>query len=69
MPAAAGILFTARMLKRIRRMGGRARMARLTPKQRSELGRKAAAARWKRGASTAIRPGAIVRPSVFAVED
>ena len=51
MPAAAGILFTARMLKRIRRLGGQARMARLTPKQRSELGRKAAAARWTKGAS------------------
>ena len=50
MPAAAGILFTARMLKRIRRLGGIARMARLTPKQRSELGKKAAAARWKKGA-------------------
>jgi hypothetical protein len=49
MPAAAGILFTARMLKRIRRMGGRARMAQLTPKQRSELGRHAAQARWQKG--------------------
>jgi hypothetical protein len=39
------------MLKRIRRMGGRARMARLTAKKRSELGSKAAAARWKKGAS------------------
>jgi hypothetical protein len=48
MPAAAGILFTARMLKRIRRMGGKARMARLTPKQGSELGRKAANARWQK---------------------
>ena len=51
MPAAAGILFTARMLKRIRRLGGMARTARLTPEQRSELGKKAAAARWKKGAS------------------
>jgi hypothetical protein len=51
MPAAAGILFTARMLKRIRRLGGIARMAKLTPEQRSELGKKAAAARWKKGAS------------------
>ena len=51
MPAAAGILFTARMLKRIRRLGGEARMAKLTPEQRSELGKKAAAARWKKGAS------------------
>jgi hypothetical protein len=51
MPAAAGLVFTPRMLKRIRRMGGRARMARLTAKERSELGSKAAAARWKKGAS------------------
>ena len=51
MPAATGILFTARMLKRIRRLGGMARMAKLTPEQRSELGKKAAAARWKKGAS------------------
>src|SRR5215472_17351966 len=51
MPAAAGILFTARMLKRIRRLGGIARMAKLTPEQRSELGKKAAAARWKGGMS------------------
>jgi hypothetical protein len=28
-----------------------ARMAKLTPEQRSELGKKAAAARWKKGAS------------------
>ena len=48
MPAAAGILFTARMLKRIRRLGGKAQ---LTPQQRSELGRKAAAAGWERGES------------------
>jgi hypothetical protein len=51
MPAAAGILFTARMLKRIRRLGGLARMAKLTPEQRSELGKKAAATRWKKGTS------------------
>ena len=51
MPAAAGILFTARMLKRIRQLGGMARMAKLTPEQRSELGKKAAATRWKKGAS------------------
>src|SRR6516225_2786637 len=51
MPAAAGITFTPRMLKRIRRLGGKARMARLTSQQRSELGRKAAAVRWKKGAS------------------
>src|SRR6516164_4879753 len=46
MPAAAGILFTARMLKRIRRLGCMTRMAKLTPAQRSELGKKAATARW-----------------------
>ncbi|MGA8696570.1 MAG: hypothetical protein WB689_22580, partial [Xanthobacteraceae bacterium] len=34
MPAAASIVFTARMLKRIRRLGGQARMAQLTPEQR-----------------------------------
>jgi len=51
MPAAAGIFFTARMLKRVRRLGGMARMAKLTPAQRSELGKKAAATRWKKGAS------------------
>ena len=49
MRAAAGIVFTARMLKRIRRLGGQARMAMLTPKQRSELARKAALARWQKG--------------------
>jgi hypothetical protein len=48
MPAAAGILFTARMLKRIRRLGGMARMGKPTPEQRSELGKKAAAVRWKK---------------------
>jgi hypothetical protein len=48
MPAAASILFTARMLKRIRRLGGQARMAQLTAKERSELARKAALARWRR---------------------
>jgi hypothetical protein len=47
MPAAASILFTARMLKRIRRAGGRARMAQLTAKERSALVRKAALARWR----------------------
>jgi hypothetical protein len=47
MPAAASILFTARMLKRIRRLGGKARMARLTAKERSALARKAALARWR----------------------
>jgi hypothetical protein len=47
MPADAGITFTARMLKRIRRLGGQARMAKLTPEQRSRLARKAALARWR----------------------
>jgi hypothetical protein len=47
MPAAASIVFTARQLIRIRRAGGRARMAQMTAKQRSALGRKAAAARWR----------------------
>jgi hypothetical protein len=47
MPADAGITFTARMLKRIRRRGGQARMAQLTPEQRSKLARKAALARWR----------------------
>jgi hypothetical protein len=51
MPADACIVLTPRMLKRIRRLGGQARMVQLTPEQRSELGRKAAAARWKKGAS------------------
>jgi hypothetical protein len=48
MPAAASIIFTARMLKRIRRLGGQARMARLTAKERSKLARKAALARWRK---------------------
>ena len=48
MPAAASILFTARQLKRIRRLGGHARMAQLTAKERRELARKAALARWHR---------------------
>ena len=47
MPASAGMILTARMLKRIRRLGGQARMAQLTPKQRRELARKAALARWR----------------------
>ena len=37
------------MLKRIRRFGGKAHMAKLTPKQRGELARRAAIARWKNG--------------------
>jgi hypothetical protein len=48
MPAAAGIVFTPKMLARIRKLGGKARMAQMTPKQRSALGRKAAAARWQK---------------------
>jgi hypothetical protein len=32
--------------------GGKARAAKLTPEQRSEMARKAAAARWKRGRRT-----------------
>jgi hypothetical protein len=47
-PAAAGILFTARMLKRICRLGGEVRMAKLTAEQRRALARKAANARWRR---------------------
>ena len=47
MPADACIVLTPRMLQRIRRLGGQARMARLTPKQRRELARKAALARWR----------------------
>ena len=47
MPADACIVLTPRMLKRIRRLGGQARMAMLTPKQRRELARRAALARWR----------------------
>ena len=47
MPAAASILFTARQLKRIRRLGGQARAAALTAKERSKIARKAALARWR----------------------
>jgi hypothetical protein len=47
MPADACIVLTPRMLKRIRRLGGQARMAQLTAKQRRELARKAALARWR----------------------
>jgi hypothetical protein len=46
MPADACIVLTPRMLQRIRRLGGKARMAQLTPEQRSKLARKAANARW-----------------------
>jgi hypothetical protein len=47
MPADACMVLTPRMLQRIRRLGGKARMAQLTPKQRSELARRAALARWR----------------------
>jgi hypothetical protein len=47
MPADAGMVLTPRMLKRIRRLGGQARMAQLTAKERSALARKAALARWR----------------------
>jgi hypothetical protein len=51
MPADACMVLTPRMLQRIRRLGGKARMAQLTAKQRSELARKAANARWGKGAA------------------
>ena len=51
MPAAASIIFTARMLKRIRRLGGKARMEELSAEERSALARRAAQARWRRDAS------------------
>jgi hypothetical protein len=54
MPADVCIVLTPRMLKRIRRMGGRERMARLTPPQRSELARKAALARWRKARSRGV---------------
>jgi hypothetical protein len=47
MPADACMVLTPRMLKRIRRLGGQARMAQMTPKERRELARKAALARWR----------------------
>ena len=47
MPANACIVLTPKILARIRRLGGRARMAQLTAKQRSKLARKAALARWR----------------------
>ena len=46
-PADACMVLTPRMLQRIRRLGGQARMAQLTAKERSELARKAALARWR----------------------
>jgi hypothetical protein len=45
------MVLTPRMLQRIRRLGGKARMARLTAKERSELARKAAQARWQKTVS------------------
>ena len=48
MPADACMVLTPRMLARIRKAGGRARMAQLSAKERSELARKAALARWHR---------------------
>ena len=47
MPADACIVLTPRMLARIRRLGGQARMAQLTAKERRALARKAALARWQ----------------------
>jgi hypothetical protein len=47
MPADACMVLTPKMLARIRRAGGRARMAKLTAKQRSALARRAAHARWR----------------------
>jgi hypothetical protein len=46
------LVFTAAKLKRIRRAGGKARMAQLTREQRRELARAAAAARWARPISS-----------------
>src|SRR6516164_3938862 len=51
MPADACIVLTPRMLKRIRRLGGKARMAKLSAEERSALARRAAQARWRRDAS------------------
>jgi hypothetical protein len=48
MRADACIVLTPKMLVRIRKLGGQARMARLTAKERRELARKAALARWRR---------------------
>jgi hypothetical protein len=50
-PADACMVLTPKILRRIRKAGGKARMARLTPKQRSELGRRAANARWRKATS------------------
>src|SRR6516162_10284438 len=51
MPADACMVLTPRMLQRIRRLGGKARMAKLTAKERSALARRAALARWRGDAS------------------
>jgi hypothetical protein len=47
MPADACIVLTPRILKRIRQLGGKARMAQMTAKERRQLARKAALARWR----------------------
>jgi hypothetical protein len=47
MPASACMVLTPRMLQRIRRAGGKARMAQLSAKERSALARRAALARWR----------------------
>ena len=49
--AAWQVTLTRRFLQKIGRLGGQANMAKLTAEQRSELGRKGAAARWGKGAS------------------
>jgi len=46
-PAEACIVWTPRKLKKIRSAGGKARMAKLTPEQRSDLARRAAKTRWR----------------------
>jgi hypothetical protein len=46
--AAWQITLTRRFLQKIGRLGGKANMARLTSKQRSELGRRGANARWRK---------------------
>ena len=51
MPADACMVLTPKMLARIRKLGGRARMAQMTAKERRALGRKAAAARWRKASS------------------
>jgi hypothetical protein len=46
--AAWQVTLTRRFLQKIGRLGGKANMARLTPKQRSELGKRGANARWRK---------------------